>query len=421
MGVDILYWCDNNYEIKNLKGLKYHLERYLSRKICIICEKEKEKIWLDNNFQIKKYESNKTLFEIKELYDFLLYIYDEAGKICDYKNQDISRLLEKGEIEVTLESLEYEDLEIRISSKAVRIDSWELTFGFRFFTFVKKIGNMDKDYQKYFFQSLYLIDELAKAFNSSVLLAIGDSSCLAWEEMDSDLVEGASIPEVLEKYQDIDIITESMILEGKFLPYNDPENWYRYVFLFSLEKLFPYFEPCTIAERYRENAEINTPQEEYFIQSLEVSCIFDKEQKDLGIKKKSVLIVQNSDERYECTRMNFDRDGNLILKDGGLYFENKTMKNLINKALALDYTSVISSYKKVKKEGKICCIKYRSIYMEIEFSLWLPVGGSTPKSDFEEFVDLVFEKAEEPPKNCISFDNGLKLIGIPIINTKNST
>lgn len=138
MGVDILYWCDNNYEIKNLKGLKYHLERYLSRKICIICEKEKEKIWLDNNFQIKKYEPNKTLFEIKELYDFLLYIYDEAGKICDYKNQDISRLLEKGEIEVTLESLEYEDLEIRISSKAVRIDSWELTFGFRFFTFVKK-------------------------------------------------------------------------------------------------------------------------------------------------------------------------------------------------------------------------------------------------------------------------------------------
>lgn len=177
---------------------------------------------------------------------------------------------------------------------------------------------MDKDYQKYFFQSLYLIDELAKAFNSSVLLAIGDSSCLAWEEMDSDLVEGASIPEVLEKYQDIDIITESMILEGKFIPYNDPENWYRYVFLFSLEKLFPYFEPCTIAERYRENAEINTTEKEYFIQSLEVSCIFDREQKNLGIKKKIVLIEQDSYEKYKCTRMNFDRDGNLILQQYNL-------------------------------------------------------------------------------------------------------
>lgn len=413
MGVDICYWSDNNFIFNTLDELVYRLERFLLKKICLVyynTSNETKTYWKFNSRNFIQINVDELKENINS-FEFKLFV---EGDVNSFENlsQNTLRLIKSKKITITLSFIRFDDLEVIIREKTIHWESWDISFGQRMFSFVNQITDPAQGFSKYDFETLYLMDQILKVFDSSKLLIIGDSCEPLWETINEELYDGNSIDNIIETLDDINLITSEMILSKRVNKLSEWEELEKVVFLFYFKDLSQYFIPCTFEYRFNKNCF----QEEKPVEILEVKKTFDGVIGKNKIKSCSVIIEKYLNDRYKCSKFVFDIDNNEISSGDALYYQDKRMKSIIEDALSLDFSSLTSFFKYSKGSGNVYSISYKRADFSFSYSLWINDNREFAPKFFVDFIESIFAAADEEPKHCIKFGE-IKLIGVPLIKT----
>lgn len=419
MGVDICYWFDNNFSFSSLNELVCRLERFLSKKICIIHHTdnyENKTYWKYTSNKFEQIDENELRTVINK-FTYKLDIEDENNSINDL-SQNILDLLKDNKIEINFSFIKFKDLDITIREKTLDWNSWDISFGMRMHSFVRNITDSTKGFSEYDFKTLYLMDQIVRIFDSTKLLLIGDSCSELWGSIEDKLYEGFSLETAINESKTANIITSEMILTKNVKHLTEWEDIENTIFLLYFQDLYQYFIPCSFEEQFYEYEKENkNKQEDKPVEILELKKTCEGVTEKGEIKTCSLKIEKNLNDRYKCYIHNFDVDGNIIISKGGLYYQNEKMKSIIEKALSLDYTSLLPYFKYSKGAGHIYSIFYKRADFSFSFDLWINDNSDKSPVFFVDFIESVFKSAQsakDEPENCIKLGDSYKIIGVRI-------